>query len=146
MSVLKLNDIRRGPKSGRRERLRLALFPGGEALIGRLIALLEAGGFQVMRNGDPHGDAILGSDGEIATNIVEILDNQPAQGNPGDRASNVRPISLSLADAEAAHVRRVLDLCNGNRTKAANALGVARSTLIRKLHEIEVREKHSSES
>lgn len=146
MSVVKLNSIRPGAQRTRGERLRLALFPGGETLIGRLIAVLEAGGFQVSRDGSLRSDAIMGSDGEIATNIVEITEHRPVGENFSDPGARVRPISLSLADAEATHIRRVVELCNGNRTKAAAALGVARSTLIRKLHEIEVREKHSSES
>ncbi len=41
--------------------------------------------------------------------------------------------ALSLGEVEEAHIRRVLDLAGGNRTKAAQMLGLARSTLNEKL-------------
>src|SRR4051794_23970479 len=39
----------------------------------------------------------------------------------------------TLADVELAHIRRVLDLCRGNRTAAAQHLGITRQTLARRL-------------
>jgi len=39
----------------------------------------------------------------------------------------------SLADVELAHIRRVLDLCKGNRTAAAQHLGITRQTLAKKI-------------
>ena len=39
----------------------------------------------------------------------------------------------SLADVELAHIRRVLDLCGGNRTAAAQHLGITRQTLAKRL-------------
>lgn len=140
MGALKLNRNRPDERDGRRGRkaLRLAVFPGGEGLIERVVSLLEAGGLEIVKDGTRAG-VVLASDGDVATNVIEVLDGAAKPDLPG---ASVRPISLSLVDAEAAHIRRVLELCNGNRTKAATALGVARSTLIRKLHEIEVRDKH----
>jgi DNA-binding NtrC family response regulator len=41
--------------------------------------------------------------------------------------------TLSLADVERRHIVRVLKTCKGNRTEAAKALGLARSTLVVKL-------------
>ena len=41
--------------------------------------------------------------------------------------------SLLLADVERRHIFKVLKICNGNKTDAAAALGLARSTLILKL-------------
>ncbi len=41
----------------------------------------------------------------------------------------------TLAEVELAHIRRVLELCGGNRTVAAQHLGVTRQTLSRKLEE-----------
>lgn len=117
--------------------LRLAVFPGGEALLARLVRLLEDGGLRVIPNSTNGLVPVIGVDGRAASHVLEIMDHQNV---PTMVAPVRRP--WSLAEAEAAHVRRVLDLCNGNRTRAAAALGVARSTLIRKLQEIEVREKH----
>lgn len=39
----------------------------------------------------------------------------------------------TLAEVERQHITRVLDLCQGNQTRAARLLGVARSTLINKM-------------
>lgn len=39
----------------------------------------------------------------------------------------------TLSEVEAAHIRRVLDLCDGNRTLAAQHLGITRQTLAKKL-------------
>ena len=41
--------------------------------------------------------------------------------------------SLELADVERSHIRHVLDLTEGNRTKASKFLGIARSTLNEKI-------------
>ncbi|HEX7078777.1 MAG TPA: sigma-54 dependent transcriptional regulator [Candidatus Eisenbacteria bacterium] len=43
--------------------------------------------------------------------------------------------TLSLADLEAEHIRRVLTHFAGNATKAARSLGISRSTLWRKMRE-----------
>lgn len=40
---------------------------------------------------------------------------------------------VSLAEVEAAHIRRVLEACQGNLKQAAQILGIARSTLYEKL-------------
>jgi DNA-binding NtrC family response regulator len=40
---------------------------------------------------------------------------------------------LSLAEVEAAHIRKVVEQCGGNLKKAAELLGIARSTLYEKL-------------
>ena len=42
---------------------------------------------------------------------------------------------IPLAELEKQHIRHALTVCCNNRTKAAKALGIARSTLIRKLEQ-----------
>jgi DNA-binding NtrC family response regulator len=39
----------------------------------------------------------------------------------------------TLDDVERGYIRRVVDLCNGNRTLAAQHLGITRQTLAKKL-------------
>ncbi len=50
---------------------------------------------------------------------------------PGERISQQAPLTLS--DVEKAHIVNVLKMTEGNRTKAAQFLGVARSTLNEKI-------------
>jgi len=42
--------------------------------------------------------------------------------------------NLTVEDAEKALIIRALKECNGNRTKAAEKIGMSRRTLHRKLH------------
>ena len=41
-----------------------------------------------------------------------------------------------LADVEAWQIERMLDACKGNKVQAAKALGIDRTTLYQKLHEL----------
>ena len=43
------------------------------------------------------------------------------------------PTIPTLEDVELAHIRRVLDICGGNRTLAAHHLGISRQTLTKRL-------------
>lgn len=53
---------------------------------------------------------------------------------PRERVNHVHAApSVSLDDAEKAHIERVLGLAGGNRSKAARMLGIARSTLNEKI-------------
>ncbi|MCG3198993.1 MAG: sigma-54-dependent Fis family transcriptional regulator [Candidatus Omnitrophica bacterium] len=56
----------------------------------------------------------------------------------GDRAVLI-PLGTPLADVEKEYILRTLDSFGGNRTHAAQALGIGRRTLIRKLNEYGVR-------
>jgi two-component system, NtrC family, response regulator AtoC len=47
--------------------------------------------------------------------------------------ADARPAIPSLAAIELAHIRRVLEVCGGNRTLAAQHLGITRQTLAKKI-------------
>lgn len=71
--------------------------------------------------------------GPIAARDLELRSRggsslSPAMTGPHDPAS-----FPTLAEVEKVHIKRALELCRGNRTRAAKLLGVARSTLIRRL-------------
>jgi two-component system, NtrC family, response regulator AtoC len=70
----------------------------------------------------------------------EIREPQPRPGiATGASASPARTVtgsaSLSMEDAEKNAIAQALQACGGNRTKAAQQLGISRRTLHRKLNE-----------
>ena len=58
------------------------------------------------------------------------------EGQPGDDATNplspIVPLGLSLHDVEQRYIQAVLESVKGNRTRAAQILGVDPSTLYRR--------------
>ncbi len=61
---------------------------------------------------------------------------QPATGEPeAAPAAYDIPATQSLADSEKAKILSVLDSVNGNKSKAADILGISRRTIHRKLKE-----------
>jgi transcriptional regulator with PAS, ATPase and Fis domain len=72
--------------------------------------------------------------------LPEILQRRGPQRADGD---DWRP--LSLDEVRKLHIQRVLELCQGNRLRAAQILGIGRTSLYRYLkrdgHEMRVREK-----
>jgi len=52
---------------------------------------------------------------------------------PSARSADEAPAIPTLAEIELAHIRRVLELCGGNRTQAAQRLGITRQTLSKKI-------------
>jgi DNA-binding NtrC family response regulator len=65
---------------------------------------------------------------EIGAAVLAALPlREPAAGAP---AASAIP---TLEAVELAHIRRVLELCDGNRTLAAQYLDITRQTLARKL-------------
>jgi two-component system response regulator HydG len=55
-----------------------------------------------------------------------------AAAGPGD-GGTARTVIPSLAQIDLAHIRRVLEICGGNRTLAAHHLGITRQTLAKKI-------------
>jgi len=51
----------------------------------------------------------------------------------------VYPLSEVVADAEKAHISRILKITRGNRTQAAEILGISRKTLWEKMNNLEIR-------
>ncbi len=49
----------------------------------------------------------------------------------GRGAPQAPPGSLSLEEVRRRHIERVLELCGGNRVRAAQMLGIGRTTLYR---------------
>ncbi|MDF1578547.1 MAG: sigma-54 dependent transcriptional regulator [Desulfobulbales bacterium] len=80
--------------------------------------------------------AVTLSEGET----IEICDLPPALRNAavGDSgcAFDTLPLTCSLADLEALHIRRVLEHVGGNKSQAAKILGIDYTTLLRKLKNI----------
>lgn len=59
----------------------------------------------------------------------------PLEMHAGAKQAAAPSDGLQLADAEKAHIQKVLSITNGNKTKAAELLGIALTTLYRKLEE-----------
>ena len=61
----------------------------------------------------------------------------PAEGAAGADGSRGEPaaggVIPTLEEVELAHIRRVLAICGGNRTVAAQHLGITRQTLTKRL-------------
>ncbi len=58
----------------------------------------------------------------------------PAEPRRHDRAEEELRLSENMEDAERAVIRKALDQHQGNKTLAAEALGISRRTLSRKLN------------
>lgn len=67
------------------------------------------------------------------SDFIDVTDLPPTLQKPLHRASavdeNWRP--LPLEEVRSVHIRRVLEMCNGNRVRAAQVLGIGRTSLYR---------------
>lgn len=83
---------------------------------------------------------VLGSSSTIepADLSISSLGNVGTATAPGSSEAVFQPIPL--ADVEKAHILKTLDHAEGNKTKAAQMLGIERSTLDRKLKRYKVEE------
>ena len=55
------------------------------------------------------------------------------QTTPGISKVAIQPVSCDLERNEKMLITKALNECNGNRTRAAEKLGISRRTLLRKL-------------
>ena len=74
---------------------------------------------------------------ELAHLPAELIAAAMAEPEPGSNSELARATALggiaTLAEVEAVHIRRVLALCQGNKSAAAQLLGITRQTLAKKL-------------
>ena len=88
----------------------------------------------VLSGGKPLGVSLLPPDitgGSSASSVPEVSAPQVAESNPVP--------ALDIHDAETKLIEQALEKCGGNRTKAAELLGISRRTLQRKLAGMESR-------
>lgn len=64
-----------------------------------------------------------------------------ASGAPSPSAREI-PAGVTMEELEKLAINKVLDQCNGNRTHAANRLGISVRTLQRKLRQYELERRH----
>jgi DNA-binding NtrC family response regulator len=68
-----------------------------------------------------------------ATDFIDVNDLPPhlqrAQRRAGPADENWRPVPLD--EIRSVHIQRVLDMCNGNRVRTAQVLGIGRTSLYR---------------
>ncbi|NCI46744.1 sigma-54-dependent transcriptional regulator [Sediminibacterium soli] len=105
------------------------------------ILKLNAGALQLLKQHQWKGNirelknvlerAVILTEGEEITPAQLPYDIQ-RQGNAGQH-------HLSLAAVEKMHIRRVLQITNGNKTKTAELLGIGLTTLYRKIEEYDIR-------
>jgi DNA-binding NtrC family response regulator len=82
--------------------------------------------------------AVLLNDGEellaeqLPVELVAAVLTAPPRAPAGVAAAEGKPIP-TLEEMELAHIRRVLEICGGNRTVAAQHLGITRQTLAKKI-------------
>ena len=82
----------------------------------------------VLSGGKPLGVSLLPPDitgGSSASSVPEVSAPKVAESNPAP--------ALDIHDAETKLIEQALEKCGGNRTKAAELLGISRRTLQRKL-------------
>jgi DNA-binding NtrC family response regulator len=81
---------------------------------------------------------------EHPVQTIDLPEEQLQRPTGGPNGSHVpsRPIAnhassapIALADIEKEHILHILEVCSGNRTRAAEALGISIRTLRNKLNE-----------
>lgn len=100
----------------------------GEAALSALVRYPWPGNVRELRN-VVERSVVLRDQGEI---LPEDLGLEPSTGASASTSPD-RPQGVTLEEVEKGHVLGVLEECGGNRSEAARVLGIARSTLLRKL-------------
>ena len=73
----------------------------------------------------------------MSTNDMILPEYLPAVIREGTSKPSVsHDVYRTLSEVEHDHIRQVLEACNGNRTQAAERLGIGSSTLWRKMKEM----------
>lgn len=86
---------------------------------------------------------VLADDRWIDPDLVDQLMSQEPEREPGTEAAGPAapwPVSASLETVERAHILRVLESVHGHRERAAEILGINKTTLWRKLKQYEEEE------
>jgi transcriptional regulator with PAS, ATPase and Fis domain len=106
--------------------------PGGPGAIApegleRLLAYPWPGNIREMRNVLER--ALILARGQAMVNVEHLPGEFRARAGPGDR----RHTPLTMDELERQHIERTLRHHSGNRTRAAQELGISRATLINKI-------------
>jgi DNA-binding NtrC family response regulator len=79
-----------------------------------------------------HDDEVLRV-AHLPPELVAAALNAPVSSPPGRGGREIGASIPTLDEIELAHIRRVLEICEGNRTLAAQHLGITRQTLAKKI-------------
>ncbi len=75
------------------------------------------------------------------TNVIELEDLPPAVANSENEAQVNLPVGITLEQAEKELIVNTIAHCSGNKSKAAEVLGIGRKTLHRKLQEYQIEQE-----
>ncbi|MCB9727853.1 MAG: sigma-54-dependent Fis family transcriptional regulator [Deltaproteobacteria bacterium] len=96
------------------------------------------GNVRELQNVVKHGAALAQGPAIGTDDLPEELTSGGSFAQPaGDVSAAGAPGLATLAEVERAHILRVLDACGGAQSEAADVLGIARTTLWRKLRQYE---------
>lgn len=70
-------------------------------------------------------------------NVIEVEDLPPNVAKAGSEGSIEIPLGSTMDEAERAVILATVGYCKGNKSKAADMLGIGRKTIIRKMQEYE---------
>jgi DNA-binding NtrC family response regulator len=70
--------------------------------------------------------------------LIELEDLPPAVAGAESEAQLSLPVGITLEQAEKELIVNTIAHCGGNKTKAAEVLGIGRKTLHRKLQEYKI--------